>query len=55
VVGCCAHVAAVVWYLAHGRYIEHVHYPAENLHRNIMDASAHEYEYEIVLHSSDEN
>ena len=48
-VGCCAHIAAVIWYLSHGRYLENVKIPARNLFQYIRDAKTFVYPEDVIL------
>jgi len=48
VIGVCAHIASVIWYLAFGRYLPRLHLPAVNLDDNISDASVSFYDTDNV-------
>ena len=36
--GCCAHIASVLWYLGHARHEARVKYPSTDLLNNVFDA-----------------
>jgi len=38
VVGCCAHVCSILWYLGYGRHLPNIRFPAANVGRNLLDA-----------------
>lgn len=36
--GCCAHIASVLWYLGYARHEAHIKYPSTDLLNNVIDA-----------------
>lgn len=38
IVGCCAHVASVIWFLGYGRHQQNIRYPDTSLLHSVLDA-----------------
>lgn len=47
-VGCCAHIAAVLWYLSYARYLGRIVAPGADLASLVRDAPAYRYEDEFL-------
>jgi hypothetical protein len=43
VIGCCAHIASVLWYLSFGRHLPQIHLPAQKIDSEVIDASQYDY------------
>lgn len=48
IVGCCAHVAAIIWYLSYARYCQRIIAPAADLDSLVRKAKTFSYENEFV-------
>jgi len=49
IIGVCAHIASVIWYLSFGRYLPRLMLPADSLDDNIDDAAVDFYEMDTSL------
>ena len=43
IVGCCAHVACMLWFLGFARYVPNVRYPAQNITESLLNAGTMRY------------
>lgn len=43
-IGCCAHIASMLWFLGYARHVENIKYPTRTILENVLDAGMrHEY------------